>query len=163
MYIITNTNDESGSIMHSDRYLGADYTCGLQHWKYLKKEKINGKWRYYYDLDQLKDDIGVDERKAYIKDRDRYEMLDKEYNAAVEREKVPGRIVNYSDSLQKILTKHTSVTALAGAKAVQGAKLNYTRNRYKNTILGKTLGAEEAIHKGRKMLREYLNSVFVKR
>lgn len=22
----------------------------LQHWKYIKREKINGKWRYYYDV-----------------------------------------------------------------------------------------------------------------
>ena len=25
----------------------------LQHWKYIKKKKVNGKWRYYYDKSQL--------------------------------------------------------------------------------------------------------------
>lgn len=26
----------------------------LQHWKYIKREKVNGKWRYYYDDTALK-------------------------------------------------------------------------------------------------------------
>lgn len=29
----------------------------LMHWKYIKKEKVNGKWRYYYDYKSLKKDI----------------------------------------------------------------------------------------------------------
>lgn len=29
----------------------------LMHWKYIKKEKIKGKWRYYYDYKSLKKDI----------------------------------------------------------------------------------------------------------
>lgn len=33
------------------------------HWKYIKREKVNGKWRYYYDTDKLKDDLGFDERE----------------------------------------------------------------------------------------------------
>lgn len=33
-------------------------TDELEHGhKYLKKEKVNGKWRYYYDTDQLKADV----------------------------------------------------------------------------------------------------------
>lgn len=28
----------------------------LIHWKYLKREKVKGKWRYWYDLDSLKKD-----------------------------------------------------------------------------------------------------------
>lgn len=31
----------------------------LTHWKYVKKKKVNGKWRYYYDV---KDALGYDER-----------------------------------------------------------------------------------------------------
>lgn len=25
----------------------------LMHWKYIKREKVNGKWRYYYDQSEL--------------------------------------------------------------------------------------------------------------
>lgn len=46
----------------------------LCHWKYIKREKRpNGKWRYYYDTNQLKDDIGVDELKTYNDAKTRYE------------------------------------------------------------------------------------------
>lgn len=39
----------------------------LYHWKYIKRERINGKWRYYYDVDQLKDDIGITAREEMNK------------------------------------------------------------------------------------------------
>ena len=29
----------------------------LRHWKYVKKEKINGKWKYWYDLESYKQDM----------------------------------------------------------------------------------------------------------
>ena len=39
----------------------------LVHWKYLKKVKKNGKWRYYYDTDSLKKDVskalGIDAKE----------------------------------------------------------------------------------------------------
>ena len=36
-------------LYHSDKYLGADYSDGITHWKYVKREPIgNGKYRYYY-------------------------------------------------------------------------------------------------------------------
>lgn len=44
----------------------------LMHWKYIKKVKLpNGKWRYYYDMDSLKNDagnaIGINQKRAYKK------------------------------------------------------------------------------------------------
>jgi hypothetical protein len=29
----------------------------LMHWKYVKREKVGGKWKYYYSLDELKKDL----------------------------------------------------------------------------------------------------------
>lgn len=42
----------------------------LMHWKYIKRVKLpNGKYRYYYDADSLKNDarnaIGINQKKAY--------------------------------------------------------------------------------------------------
>ena len=31
----------------------------LQHWKYIKRERVNGKWKYYYDLDSLKKNVST--------------------------------------------------------------------------------------------------------
>lgn len=48
-----------------------EYTDELQHYKYTRKEKVNGKWRYFYDnlLDEeqkqkLKDAANEADRKA---------------------------------------------------------------------------------------------------
>lgn len=51
-------------------YIGKDglhqTDSSLQHWKYIRREKLpNGKWRYIYDKEKLKDDLGFDERAAY--------------------------------------------------------------------------------------------------
>lgn len=42
-------------LFHSDEYLGEEFDDGLHHWKYIKREKVNGKWRYYYDDSKLRD------------------------------------------------------------------------------------------------------------
>lgn len=38
----------------------------LQHWKYIKKKKINGKWRYYYDTSQL-DKFNYGDKETSVK------------------------------------------------------------------------------------------------
>lgn len=42
--IITNN-----SMMHSETYLGTDFSDGIKHWKYLRKYKKNGHTYYVYD------------------------------------------------------------------------------------------------------------------
>lgn len=44
---------DNDSLYHSDIYIGQDYSNGIKHWKYIKRERINGKWRYYYKDDKL--------------------------------------------------------------------------------------------------------------
>lgn len=45
---------ENDTLCHSDIYLGADFSDGLRHWKYIKKVRgSNGKFRYYYKNDKL--------------------------------------------------------------------------------------------------------------
>lgn len=40
-------------IHHSDKYLGADYSDGIKHYKYIKREKKNGRYVYYYNTSEL--------------------------------------------------------------------------------------------------------------
>lgn len=48
---ITKEND---TLCHSDTYLGADFSDGLKHWKYIKRVMgRNGKYIYYYKNDKL--------------------------------------------------------------------------------------------------------------
>lgn len=46
--------DNNTELYHSATYLGKDYSDGIKHWKYIKREKVNGKWRYYYDSSSLR-------------------------------------------------------------------------------------------------------------
>lgn len=48
-------------LYHSDVYLGKDYSDGIRHFKYIKREKLpNGKWKYYY-----KDNEYYDAKNSY--------------------------------------------------------------------------------------------------
>lgn len=71
----------------------------LKHWKYLKKVKKNGKWRYYYDMESLKedfkdkfDDIYNDPENIYDVDASNYDKKieqikkSKEWKDIVKRE-----------------------------------------------------------------------------
>ena len=40
-------------LVHSDTFLGDEFSDELYHWKYISKKKVDGKWRYYYDTSEL--------------------------------------------------------------------------------------------------------------
>ena len=40
-------------LYHSDKYLGADYSDGIRHYKYIKREMKNGRYVYYYNTSKL--------------------------------------------------------------------------------------------------------------
>jgi len=67
MSLYKNTNEmfNNSSLYHSDEYLGEDYTDGIYHWKYIKREKKNGRWVYYYE-DKKADALKNKYNKAYI-------------------------------------------------------------------------------------------------
>ena len=48
---LTNRNN-STELFHSDVYLGQEFSDGLKHFKYLKRERKNGKWVYYYSNEE---------------------------------------------------------------------------------------------------------------
>ena len=60
----------SNVLYHSDVYLGQDYSNGIQHWKYMKREWKNGRWVYYYK------DAALDKAKS------KENIMRKKYNAA---------------------------------------------------------------------------------
>lgn len=68
--------------------------------KYIKREWKNGKWRYYYDYDELRDALGYDELANMEKARHNY--INKKYSA---------------ESSSKFFNKHYS-------------KIDYTDGKY---------------------------------
>lgn len=79
--IIREVKDDE--LHHSDEFLGDDFSDELYHWKYIKKKRVNGKWRYYYDI---KDALGYDEREKAANDMYTYEQAYKNriYNQSAE-------------------------------------------------------------------------------
>ena len=55
----------------------------LTHWKYIRKEKKNGKWRYYYDKESLKKDV---DNTIGISAKNKLEEYDPERLAKAEKE-----------------------------------------------------------------------------
>ena len=51
----------SSSLLHSSTYYGQEFDDGLRHWKYIKREKVGGKWRYWYDDQSASRDIKAKE------------------------------------------------------------------------------------------------------
>lgn len=56
----------SNELYHSDKYLGNDFSDGIKHYKYIKREMKNGKWVYYYK-DDLTNKAIKKRDKAYAK------------------------------------------------------------------------------------------------
>ena len=76
---------DNEKLYHSDIYLGEVYDDGIKHWKYIKKEKKNGRWVYYYHHDEYensKKDYGK-KFEAYKKAEDqKMEATSKRVSAA---------------------------------------------------------------------------------
>ena len=112
----------------------------VQHWKYIKKVKKNGKWRYYYDV---KDALGYDERGEAgdaVREYNQAKENAKSYN---EIQHDPTRVKFYNQSKSDQLFKEADA---AGKKASEALK------KYYKTPLGKIDRLDDKIDNGRKAI-----------
>jgi len=80
MWKYQQTNDmfikhSDPELYHSDTYLGKDFSDGIKHWKYIKRERKNGRWVYYYKDDKLNK-----LEKDYLKARSKWESYEHPIN-----------------------------------------------------------------------------------
>lgn len=104
-------------LYHSDIYLGQDFSDGIKHWKYVKRVKVNGKWRYYYD------DAEYSNAKNAVKSANKQYMDDyaKKYHAKAQMDETKPEL----DAAKKAYEKNKSA-ANAKAYRVQSEKMaNY--------------------------------------
>ena len=60
-----HTNDNI--ILHSDIYMGTDFSEGFEHWKYIKRYKgKNGKWQYVYADKKTHKQIAANKKAANL-------------------------------------------------------------------------------------------------
>lgn len=77
LYKSTNEMFNNSSLCHSDTYLGNDYTDGIKHYKYVRKEP-NGKGGYKYYYKEL--NLDGTPREWYTKNKKGYYGTYKSYN-----------------------------------------------------------------------------------
>lgn len=104
----------------------------LYHWKYIKREKVNGEWRYYYDKGSLgksiKKAVGIEARNAYRDARDAAvaaENAHKEAYAARQKEMAEARVTaeeakNARDSIPNPYKPKASDAQIALEKGTGG-------------------------------------------
>lgn len=86
----------------------------LKHWKYIKREKVNGKWRYYYDTSSLKKDfknvtgiglkkdMGVYQEQMVSNAKLRNEAIANERNAYKKYEEANSNFEKSRDTIDRI-------------------------------------------------------------
>ena len=112
-YILTS----EGKLMHTQRLAYVDLDEGeLAHFKYIKREKLpNGKWRYYYDAEQMKTDF---KDSTGITARNKYKEAEKTLDTS---KKALSETLKYRDTIEKSYANRTEEYANAG---VDPNKLN---------------------------------------
>lgn len=114
----------------------------LQHWKYIKRKRIKGKWRYWYDEESFKKDMknlmGYDERERLQKARAQYNEDLKRYEVSNKQTKYDAD--RYANPLKNETYKYTdsySTTQKLAAKANQSKKqLDKCLKKYEMTPVG---------------------------
>lgn len=170
--------DNGNFLMHSDTYLGEDYISpNLVHWKYIKKEKKNGRWVYYYDdsaykvtdKEYLHDWVDQYNAKGdYKAKKDSYESMKKAVKKAKNDPKEGKEYVHpfVSERNEKYLKGEAEKSKKVYDNASK--KFNNTKNKYDSynktsekirrglaKIGAKTLNAaSSAIYKGKSLLKK---------
>ena len=131
------SRDKSNKLYHSDTYLGETYNDGLYHWKYIKKERKNGRWVYYYsdaEYDNAKNNLNIaknnyyDSEKKLVETNTNYEQIQNSEKSSIEDK----------EAADVDLLKAYNKYAEAGKKYTQ-AKKNWENIKVK-TATRRTIG-----------------------
>ena len=138
----------------------------LMHWKYIKREKKNGKWRYYYDV---KDALGYDERDRMNKAHSEYTLADQNawgFQKYVSEEQAKATRYNpKTDRLEYksegyrdyIYDLHKEKEAKFKAATEAGKKASDAAVAYYKTPLGKIDKLKSSFKQAKKSVAKMLN------
>jgi hypothetical protein len=147
-------NNSKNNLYHSDIYLGKDFSDGIKHWKYIKREKVNGKWRYYYknsDLDRMKRDL--DDAKALDED------VDKVRNYA--RNNLKKNQYAYISGTTDGIKSRTSENRLKKDLTYNLEKIrdDKRKSKYEKYLIKPLNKTSDAIHKGKTKVTELIGKL----
>lgn len=166
--IISRADEYDETLFHSDTFLGDEFSDEMYHWKYIKKKKVNGKWRYYYDID---DALGYDEQTEMIRNRELYkhaindrntrrianeayyEMLNKK----VKKDPKTGKPIYTKEQQYRLKDKQAAMEYMNKYAYERGKKYLQSKKAYDKTVLGVIDNAKSKLNKGKKWLSKKLS------
>lgn len=135
------------TLMHSDTYLGLDFSNDLAHWKYIKKERKNGRWVYYYKDEALDK---LDQKKKENQNALKYENNKRGYgNSANGYIMINGKKINdptYNKLKKDVFTSEVDY-GFAKAKSDK-------RKKVYNALIKTLNGASSTISKGKSLFKK---------
>ena len=138
----------------------------LQHWKYVKKYKKNGKWRYVYNVGTTGDQINgkmMSPYREYTKfqdvlgfdERDAAGIAEVNYRRADDN----ARAYNHSQTTNSKYYNQAKSDALYKQAKVSGKIASKAVERYNKTPLGKLDKAARVVDKGREKVANALSKL----
>lgn len=148
----------------------------LQHHKYIKRVKgSNGKWRYYYDVDELKGDVkdklGYDEKRAMESARVDYgiakansnmarseyervqnEVSDRYFNNGIPKNEVTSKILDTAYNVEnktRVEPRKKEYDEKHSVAVVKGQDYAKAQEAYMKTPLGKISKVTTTINNGK--------------
>lgn len=119
----------------------------LMHWKYIKRVRKNGKWRYYYDT---KSALGITQRNRANARANEYNRYQKNLEGYRKLQGTSGQVKWYSSEKERDLTRRTAIKGKLAAQAYSD---------YMKTPLGKLERVSDNIKKGRKKVADMLSAL----
>jgi hypothetical protein len=161
MIMRINWDTPVSELYHSDsdiRYIDLDED-ELMHWKYIKREKVNGKWRYYYDIGEKEKheaDVATRAASRYAKTMDTMKREYDKVNAKVNSGEYFDKDHGNQDIIQPYEDLYKS-SRLDYERAISRAKKAVAA--YEKTPLYKLEKARNKIKKGTKAIKNLFAQV----
>ena len=124
----------------------------LYHWKYIKKVKVNGKWRYYYNYDELRRDeqkrLEEEQREAQEKAKEEAQEKAKKEALKKANEEAQAKAKVASDK-----AKHQEATAKAKVESDKAKHEAYKQNKAKEEAQARAkVAADKVKHEINKIM-----------
>lgn len=132
----------------------------MMHWKYIYKKKINGKWRYYYDVGDASYIDGNTHKKpshivgySWLEDKLGKDEQERSRRASAVYEQADKNSQNRSYSSASEMRKTQARVAELGKKAIEA------NEAYMKTPLGQLEKTSNTINKAKKVVSNWLKKL----
>lgn len=179
--MITSNDYRTHMIATAKRSVNSSYTgaihpssSDIKHWKYIKREKVNGKWRYYYAEDTLKnaikDRLGYDERDRMRQAYAERERLDDQYDKMqdhklqwMEKAKVGFGEEGREEYVKGLIDWGNELTEQQNKVIAAGKKYTEAKSDFKKTPLGALTTLKETVETGMWEVENFLKKLTSKK